>query len=421
MSTIDEQIRAYQAQEYNVLLPSANIQRISEFHDTVLEVVPLSLTCGDAYPYDNRDIDKAQKFGIAKPGLLKLSHAAGIVWRWEATQRIDQLFTRDYVAYQAVGALRQADGTWIDLKGSYELDLEVVEQELRTLYTKIARSLRREQKLKTEDAVQAYIADNVRQEVLRKRKHKLRLAETGAMLAVIRSLLAMKSLYTRQELQRPFVVPRVVFSPNLTDPEIRRAMILSSVRAVQDLYGVPAPATARPAIDLPPGEPEGTEDRTPGAKESPARTPEVTTAPPAAPLPAAQSETSLAASGAQDTVATRSVTSHPDPVPHTAPPTAAATPERQPPDVPVASADSVPQIRSLEEFAQCPRELIPAALRVLMPRKGFKATLLTNPRIEDWTHEQHCGFVKMLLARPDVVLASDTSDSGGDSRTRPAT
>ena len=183
MSTIDEQLSAYQRQGDNVLIPRIGIRKISAFHDTVLETVSLTIANGDVYPHDEYDLAKAKKFRLSKLGLLKLSHAAGIVWRWEDTRRIDTMATPTYVAYQAVGALPQADGTWLPLKASYELDLDVIEAELRELYRKRATEVRQGQKPKTETEVQAYVTQHVRQDLLRKRKHKLRLAETGAMLA----------------------------------------------------------------------------------------------------------------------------------------------------------------------------------------------------------------------------------------------
>jgi hypothetical protein len=253
MSTIDDQLSAYQRQGYNVLIPRTGIRKISAFHDTVLETVSLTIANGDVYPHDKSDLAKAKRFRLSKLGLLKLSHAAGIVWRWEDTHRIDTMATPTYVAYQAVGALPQADGTWLPLKASYELDLDVIEAELRELYRKRATEVRPGQKPRTETEVQAYVTQHVQQDLLRKRKHKLRLAETGAMLAVIRSLLALKSVYTREELDRSFIVPHVIFAPDVTDPEIRRALLASSLRATQDLYGTPPPAALTfrgPAIEL---------------------------------------------------------------------------------------------------------------------------------------------------------------------------
>ena len=91
MSTIDDQLSAYQRQGYNVLIPRTGIRKISAFHDTVLETVSLTIANGDVYPHDESDLAKAKKFRLSKLGLLKLSHAAGIVWRWsESRQRSSQ-------------------------------------------------------------------------------------------------------------------------------------------------------------------------------------------------------------------------------------------------------------------------------------------------------------------------------------------
>ena len=156
MSAIDDQLSEYQRQGYNVLIPRTGIREISAFHDTVLETVSLTIANGDVYPHDESDLAKAKKFRLSKLGLLKLSHAAGIVWRWEDTRRIDTMATPTYVAYQAVERA-QTDGAWLPLEASYELDLDVIEAELRELYRKRVMEVRQGQKPKPEAEVQAYI------------------------------------------------------------------------------------------------------------------------------------------------------------------------------------------------------------------------------------------------------------------------
>src|SRR5712692_9999085 len=441
MSTIDDQLSAYQRQGDNVLIPRTGIRKISAFHDTVLETVSLTIANGDVYPHDESDLAKAKKFRLSKLGLLKLSHAAGIIWRWEDTRRIDTMATPTYVAYQAVGALPQADGTWLPLKASYELDLDVIEAELRELYRKRATEVRQGQKPKTETEVQAYVTQHVQQDLLRKRKHKLRLAETGAMLAVIRALLAIKSVYTREELDRPFIVPHVIFSPDVADPEIRRALLASSLRATQDLYGATPPAALTfrgPAIELPPvmaeegeeppppagdGQPlldvpsvlhapdgDGTTALSPPAPSDPS--PLTTPAPaegvrhaPAAPVvsPAPAASVTSDSRGPQPTTLPSSSASANTPAttdaPQTAPPVVTLPPP--PPDA------AVPEIRGLEDLARCPQAHLPSALRALMQRKGLKEAWLTNSHIDQWTPEQHRSFVKMLLGKPDVAIATE--------------
>ena len=440
MSTIDDQLSAYQRQGYHVLIPRTGIRKISAFHDTVLETVSLTIANGDVYPHDESDLAKAKKFRLSKLGLLKLSHAAGIVWRWEDTHRIDTMATPTYVAYQAVGALPQADGTWLPLKASYELDLDVIEAELRELYRKRATEVRPGQKPRTETEVQAYVTQHVQPDLLRKRKHKLRLAETGAMLAVIRSLLALKSVYTREELDRPFIVPHVIFAPDVADPEIRRALLASSLRATQDLYGTPPPAALTfrgPAIELPPmmaeegEEPpslagdahpvpdapsvlhvpdrDGTTALSPPAPSAPS--PLTTPAPgegvrpaPAAPVASSAPAAAVTSDSRRPQPATRrssSVSAHTPATtdaPQTAPPVVTPPP---PPDA------AVSEIRSLEDLARCPHAHLPRALRTLMQRKGLKEAWLTNSHIDQWTPAQQRGFVKMLLSKPDATSATN--------------
>jgi hypothetical protein len=439
MSTIDDQLSAYQRQGYHVLIPRTGIRKISAFHDTVLETVSLTIANGDVYPHDESDLAKAKKFRLSKLGLLKLSHAAGIVWRWEDTHRIDTMATPTYVAYQAVGALPQADGTWLPLKASYELDLDVIEAELRELYRKRATEVRPGQKPRTETEVQAYVTPHVQQDLLRKRKHKLRLAETGAMLAVIRSLLALKSVYTREELDRPFIVPHVIFAPDVTDPEIRRALLASSLRATQDLYGTPPPAALTfrgPAIELPSVMTEEGEEPSPPAGDGHP----VLDAPSALHVPDGDSTTALSPSAPSapsplttptpvegvrhapaapvtspaPTAAVTSESQRPQPTTrrsstasaHT--PTTTDAPQTAPPVVtpPPPPDAAIPEIRSLEDLARCPQADLPRAVRTLMQRKGLKEAWLTNSHIDQWTPEQQRGFVKMLLNKPDVASAT---------------
>ena len=68
------------------------------------------------------------------------------------------------------------------------------------------------------------------------RKHKLGRAETGAMERVIRAALSMKHAYTLEELKKPFVIPRIDFSPDYNDPAVKRMMIENGMRAMNGLF-----------------------------------------------------------------------------------------------------------------------------------------------------------------------------------------
>ena len=68
-------------------------------------------------------------------------------------------------------------------------------------------------------------------------------AMTGAILRVIRALTGMKCQYTKKELQKPFAIPRVTFSPDYTDPEVRKAMLSQGMNSIGSLFGA-APTIA---------------------------------------------------------------------------------------------------------------------------------------------------------------------------------
>lgn len=88
-----------------------------------------------------------------------------------------------------------------------------------------------------EAAQDAYIDKCIRRDMLQKRKHKSKLAETGAMTRVVRALLNLKSTYTAKELEKPFIVVRTVFQPDYSDPDTKKALAEASVQAVAGVFG----------------------------------------------------------------------------------------------------------------------------------------------------------------------------------------
>jgi hypothetical protein len=103
-----------------------------------------------------------------------------------------------------------------------------------------------------EDEKPRFIENSVRVNMIQFRKNKLQRAETGAMLRVIRTALGMRGQYTMLELQKPFLVPRIDFAPDLSDPHVRDIMISQGAQSLSSLFGGPAMLTEqimmRPAI-----------------------------------------------------------------------------------------------------------------------------------------------------------------------------
>ena len=75
-------------------------------------------------------------------------------------------------------------------------------------------------------------------------------AQTGAILRVIRALLGIKGTYQREELQKPFAVPTVTFSPDYSDATVRQAMLQQGMNSMGNMFGT---ASAPPAINSPEG------------------------------------------------------------------------------------------------------------------------------------------------------------------------
>ena len=213
------------------------MQQISPYHRIRVEQVKIDPDpdSGDVFKVGSKKVGSNWQdvLSLSKTAIMKLSQAAGIVWNWQETRVVS--VSKDYVLYQAVGAMRKPSGEWVPLKASKEIDLDVVEAET------YESNLDKAEKLKPEHlkgmSPADWAASKTKANMLQWRKNKLMRAETGAMLRVVRALLSVKHQYSAAELKKPFAVPTVDFAPDYSDPEVRRAMAEAGVRATADLFG----------------------------------------------------------------------------------------------------------------------------------------------------------------------------------------
>lgn len=242
---ISKELELAKKQGANLLMPTTSIHGLSEFMSPVVESVYLSVKPegGDAYAEKSA---ADTKFRITAQGLRKLAVCAGIIWHPTACHRTDNRNDRDYVSYQSVGGIKKNDGSLVYWKGEYDLDFEVVEEELRELHYNKSKNWH-----KSDEEKQAYIESSVRRDMIFKRKHKIKLAETGAANRVIRAILGLKSAYTKAELAKPFTLIRIVFKPDYNDPEVKRQVTAAAISAMTGIYGNQSPPPA-PPIDIPP-------------------------------------------------------------------------------------------------------------------------------------------------------------------------
>jgi len=123
---------------------------------------------------------------------------------------------------QAKEAEKRYRGTWVDTgrtnpQNGYPIKKYVIE----------------------ENEKQRYIERSLVDAMTQLRASAPQKAATGAKARVVRSLLGMPSSYTREELQKPFAVARMAFSPDYNDPMVKQMMLQRCLGSTASLFGTP--------------------------------------------------------------------------------------------------------------------------------------------------------------------------------------
>lgn len=161
------------------------------------------------------------KLGLAKSALQRIGLSSGVRWNVFRTNRTDDGSNPHYCAWRAEGEVTGLDGTTSPVIGSVELDLRDGSAQVLALNERAKRKGRKD------------AADQVREMRMFITRH----AETKAMLRAIRSL-GIRTSYTREELQRPFVCAKLMFTGKSEDPELRKHF--ATMRAERMLGGTAA-------------------------------------------------------------------------------------------------------------------------------------------------------------------------------------
>lgn len=222
------------------------------------------------------------KHGLSKVALDKISGAAGISWDVRESKRLDDGKDPHYCHYRAVGRVRDFDGTIRVISGEVEMDAREGSPQIEEIKTKAANARERRDPMA---------------QIIELRKFLLRHAESKAKNRAIRSL-GLRTSYAEEELRKPFMVAKVMFSGQTDDPELRKIFAEKTADAFlggqKALYGDPTP----PVAALPPAEPlhsappigeVGSPENEEPDEEVPPSSPAAAPAPvaPAAPAPAA--------------------------------------------------------------------------------------------------------------------------------------
>ena len=198
-------IRRWTAADYNLLTPFASISGLAADYYIQATMVQLSPNKEDGDCYDGLPFLEKNEVAPAKIGLRKIAECGGIS---TSTTRTDPRTIRHYWEYKAIASYRGADGAVITREASMEWDLRDGSQRLKGW---------------------------THNQIEEGRKNGLRNCETRAINAAIREF-GIKQKYTRAELEKPFVVLRVVFQPDMNDPDIKRMVTSQALGGTHMLY-----------------------------------------------------------------------------------------------------------------------------------------------------------------------------------------
>ena len=252
--SVEKELAEYKEQKANILGPSTKMDGLSEFHKVIVDSVTLSINPvdGDIYKYKDGHKDTPAQYILTGQALQRLAICAGVAWNPIETKATS--ISQKYVAYNAVGCIRKADGLPVCYQAEYDVDIDVEEDKLRDQFKEKRKKWEEAswfQKMSPESQ-DDYIESAIRKELNFKKTHKTKIAATGAKNRVIRALLGVKKTYTIVELKKPFVMPRVILQPDYSDPEVKKMMLTAAIQAQTGVFG-PAPSQA-PVIDIPSGD-----------------------------------------------------------------------------------------------------------------------------------------------------------------------
>lgn len=202
---------------YNLLSPFTQITGLAPQHGIIASIVKINPDASKGGPgevYNGLPFLSAGEVAIAKIGLRKIAEGAGISLE---SFRTDPRTIPYLWEFKAVATYRGIDGTQIRKEATAEWDLRDGAPRLK-----------------------GWTANQVSEG----RKNGLRNAETRAINAVIREL-GIKQKYTAAELAKPFLVLRVAWQPDPTNPDQMRMVAEQALRGTSALYGsaLPAPSS----------------------------------------------------------------------------------------------------------------------------------------------------------------------------------
>lgn len=235
---------------------------------TVVKFSPDDLN--DCYPID-KDGDETATVGLSKQALERLAAAAGISI---VSQRIDgrgDLLFAEFSAYavlatkggefRTTAASRVWDGRLEQEKCQMGAERKFGYYSSKGWAVTTARGRKKANACSEQERAEA-IDLMYRELWIKERNDGLTKAESKAKNRAIRAILSIPSKFAYADIRdKAFVIPRWMFEPDLSDPEIKRMVIQDGLTAQRRGWFLPSPqptsvqqieAQAQPVYELPP-------------------------------------------------------------------------------------------------------------------------------------------------------------------------
>jgi hypothetical protein len=233
---LSTRILEWKAQGCHVLAPAVKIGGIARHFGVNVSAVFINPDPSAGECYCDKALMKEDERALSRIGLQKIAQCAGISWL-PASGRTDDRRIQHLWEYRAIGAYVGLDGAPQLLQGTAEVDLRDGSAQIggwtperwRELLAANAEATRKGQKETWQ------IGGWSEARVLQARRFGLRLAETKAMLAAVRSL-GLKAKYLKGELSKPFIVLRTQYLPDHDDPATRAMVAQNALLGAAALY-----------------------------------------------------------------------------------------------------------------------------------------------------------------------------------------
>lgn len=245
LDRVNDQLKSEKGKGAHILAP-LTLQTIPAMHRPVVVSVQIDPNPANKEVYPQ----KGGGLSLSAIAFKKLGDAMGIQWVPEECGRIDDGKDPDYVHYRMVGLVKALDGTWRKIIGDKEIRMAVIIEELTDSKREKAQAYLDDPKdgpgfRQAFPDAEAWVQEQVRKEALQIKKHLLSRAQSGALARATKSI-GIRETYTPQELQKPFVFPKLVFSPDPHHPQDRAFLLAQGAGAMNQLYKPAEPATVSP-------------------------------------------------------------------------------------------------------------------------------------------------------------------------------